>query len=478
MIETKNGRENLGFVDRFSFKEFEENKRANCTGFAIKSLEKIGKEIDSVSRSELALVNDYAGVDQPTRHVTAARIRILPGGVYEVKFFDATPWKIDGRIPWGYNKITGGLYRKIKTMGSHGSEKFIKTGSNPEVPDTPFHEFVVIPKSDWGQLETNCPIEKISEERYPGIWLSRAMDEVEKLNSESKFGEALALSLRTARTFPNRVSPQVKVASMLSRADTSSLVSLVKREFPELSNLTRSELCLWFWARVGKNYKLQLKKLKRLNPGSAIAKYTTNKRLTRAEGGLKSAASKFPSANWGFLIFKPPRSTEDNFRKVLWKKMKSLLGKYGLLYLGSLVVGPLDDRHLRAIYPEDHTQPYWEDLVINLKGKSAVLVFFQLPDGVRDIKRKIHWIKGWVGRDIDRGRYQNSAGLRKEFGRILEQQGEIQAMINPSKEVYLDTGIHASLSIESRYYQLLSLMGCDKRIAEKARELFPFLNSR
>jgi hypothetical protein len=173
-------------------------------------------------------------------------------------------------------------------------------------------------------------------------------------------------------------------------------------------------------------------------------------------------------ANWGIIIFKPPRASLPLLCQLLEEELIRLLKLNNLHLIGSLHVQSLSKNHIKAMYPGDIVMSYWEDLEKNLVGNAAIYYLFQSLDK-DDIGAKIETIRGWYRVDTNRNRYKTEEGLRSFYYRkVIETEG-VFPYTTMGSDRYEDSGIHAPTSLTSRYLQILGTMGRDEQFADWVR---------
>lgn len=163
------------------------------------------------------------------------------------------------------------------------------------------------------------------------------------------------------------------------------------------------------------------------------------------------------------MILKPPRASLFLLNKSLERKLVRLLKLNNLQSVGSFCIQSLNTFHLRVMYPGDVLMPYWGDLEKNLLNRPAMYYLFQSAnknDNENDIYEKIEGIKG---------------GLRFFFYQKVSQiESSFPYVLLGSKQ-YEDSGVHAPISLNSRFLQLLGTMGYDEQFANWVRTCLPWL---
>ncbi len=223
----------------------------------------------------------------------------------------------------------------------------------------------------------------------------------------------------------------------------------------DLPYLSIQEQLLYRLVLVGEIYKLQIRQLNCIE------------RQKQYQDFISLFCEVLP-ANWGIIVFKPPRASSPPLSHLLEEELIRLLKANNLHLLGSLCIQNLSKSHIRAMYPGDIIMPYWKDLEKKLVGRAAIYYLFQSLNK-RDICAEIEVIRGWYRIDVNRGRHKEREGLRfLYYQEVLKMEGAFPYTTIGSDQ-YEDSGIHAPTSLTSRFLQILGTMGCDKQFADWVR---------
>ena len=174
------------------------------------------------------------------------------------------------------------------------------------------------------------------------------------------------------------------------------------------------------------------------------------------------------SADWGMIVFKPPRASSLTLYPLLEKELIRLLKLHSLYLIGKLYVRNLTENHVKAMYPGDTVMPYWKSLENKMIEKPAIYYLFRSSDNRNISAKEIDMIKGWYCVDKKRQHYTRETGLRAiYYHEVVKTEGSFPFPMSDSD--YEDTGIHAPCSLLSRYLQLFSFMTADADGANQIR---------
>lgn len=230
----------------------------------------------------------------------------------------------------------------------------------------------------------------------------------------------------------------------------------------DLSRLSTQEQCLYKLALLGEICKLQMRR-------------SSNAQKQKECQNLINLFGIILPANWGMIIFKPPRASSPPLCQLLEKELMRLLKLHDLYLIGNLYIQNLNNDHIKAMYPGDIVMPYWKDLEKTLVGNTAIYYLFRSLNK-RDIGAEIEAIRGWYRIDAKRKHYKKEEGLRSfYYHEVVKVEGVFPyTMIGSAK--YEDSGIHAPCSLSSRFLQLLSFMAVDANGINWARSCLSWLS--